>query len=196
MSTTHTKMADLLYDQFLEQITVGAWRVGTRIPTEEALTQRFSASRPVIREALGRLKGDGLLTARQGSGTYVTRSPDIDFLNFASVGSIAALLRCFEFRVGLEGEAAALAAVRRTDADLAAIKERLEQTWECVESVEVTVAADFEFHSAIIQASNNDFYVSTYESLKSQVLYGIELARSLNTSKKLPRAPPSGKSTR
>ena len=188
MPTNTPTLADMLYDQFLEQIALGNWKVGRRLPTETRLAERFKASRPVVREALGHLKNDGILTSRQGSGTYVSRSPNVRFLSFASVGNIATLLRCFEFRVGIEGEAAALAAVRRTDEDLAMVEQAMQHARERVEPVLSGLEADFDFHLAVAEASNNDFYVSTFKSLKSQVIHGMELARNQSVAKNMARA--------
>ena len=182
------RLANQLYDQFLEQIALGNWPVGRRLPPEMRLGEMFSASRPVVRQALGQLKEDGIITSRQGSGNYVVRSPAVEFLTFASVGNIAELLRCFEFRVGLEGEAAALAAIRRTDQDLALIEEKLLVARELVEPVDPGTDADFEFHLSVALASNNDFYVTTFRSLREQALYGMKLARNLSLAKNLARA--------
>ena len=153
MPTNTPTLADMLYDQFLEQIALGNWNVGRRLPTETRLAERFKVSRPVVREALGHLKNDGILTSRQGSGTYVSRSPDVRFLSFASVGNIATLLRCFEFRVGIEGEAAALAAIRRTDEDLAMVEQAMLHARERVEPVLSGLEADsdFDFHLAVAE---------------------------------------------
>ena len=86
---------------------------------------RLGASRPVVREALARLREDGVIVSRQGSGSYVRRRPDLAILRFVPVGSIADVQRGFEFRVGLEGAAAALAAERWEEADIAEIRRAL-----------------------------------------------------------------------
>ena len=99
--------------------------MNARLPSETELARRFGASRPVVREALARLREDGVIVSRQGSGSYVKRRPDPAVLRFVPVGSIADVQRCFEFRAGLEGAAAALAAERWEDADIAEIRRAL-----------------------------------------------------------------------
>src|SRR3712207_4675106 len=119
---TEPKLSAGIYERLFELIVGGEFPVNARLPSETALAQRFGASRPVVREALARLRDDGLIVSRQGSGSYVKRRPDQAVLQFVPVGSIADIQRCFEFRVGLEGAAAALAAERWEEPDLAEIK--------------------------------------------------------------------------
>jgi DNA-binding transcriptional MocR family regulator len=69
------RLSDTIYGQLLDEIMAGRFSAGDRLPTENQLAQRFSVSRPVVREALQRLQTDGVVIARQGSGTYVQRSP-------------------------------------------------------------------------------------------------------------------------
>src|ERR1700737_4920718 len=116
-----SRLPDRVYEQILEQIVSGDFSVGDRLPSENQLGSDHRVSRAVIREALSRLLADGVVVSRQGSGTFVQRKPERDFLRLAPIGGIADLMRCFEFRIALEGEAAYLAAQRRTDDNLARI---------------------------------------------------------------------------
>src|SRR5918996_3117709 len=125
------KRSAAIYDGIVGLIVSGEFAENARLPSEVELARRFGASRPVVREALARLRDDGLVISRQGSGSYVTRRPDDAVLRFVPVESIADIQRCFEFRVGLEGVAAALAAARWQDEDLADIQAALEGTESC-----------------------------------------------------------------
>lgn len=95
---------------------------------------------------------------------------------------------CFEFRVGIEGEAAAAAARERTAGDLALMTGRV----DCLENldpmVDDGVDADFAFHLAVTRASHNDYYVSALISLRQSILDGMLLARTtsgLDTPRKI-----------
>ena len=112
------RMSGVVYDRIVDMIATGTFPLNTRLPAEQELSERFEASRPVVREALQRLRDDGLIISRQGSGSYVKRRPEADVLQLVPVGSLADIQRCFEFRAGLEPAAAALAALRREDSDL------------------------------------------------------------------------------
>ncbi len=97
--------------------------MNARLPSKPNWRAAFGASRPVVREALARLRDDGIIVSRQGSGSYVKRRPDIAVLRFVPVWSIADIQRCFEFRLGLEGRRrGALAAERWEDSDMAEIQ--------------------------------------------------------------------------
>ena len=118
------KLSHQVYERIFELHRLGrVSRSSSRLPSESELSRRFGASRPIVREALARLRDDGLIVSRQGSGSYVQRRPDAAVLRFVPVGSVADIQRCFEFRVGLEGAAAALAAERWEEEDLTEIRQ-------------------------------------------------------------------------
>ncbi|MBU2089350.1 MAG: GntR family transcriptional regulator, partial [Alphaproteobacteria bacterium] len=105
-----SKLADQLYEQIMLQIVNGSLAIGEKLPSEAQLCQLFAVSRPVVREALARLRADNVIASRRGSGTYVQSRPAADLVRLAPSGVLAELLRCYEMRVALEGEAAYLAA--------------------------------------------------------------------------------------
>ena len=175
------RLADQLYNQLFEQIARGNWPIGQRLPTEARLCETFRVSRPVVREALARLREDGLVVSRQGSGSYVSRSPDTRLLHFAPVGTIAETLHCFELRVGLESEAAGLAAMRRRPEDVARLWQAFEHARDLLEPPgEGGIEADLEFHLAIVETAGNAYYTTFFRSLWHQIAFGMNLARNLS----------------
>jgi GntR family transcriptional repressor for pyruvate dehydrogenase complex len=154
-----------------------------KLPTEQALTERFTASRPTIREALSRLRADGIITSRQGSGTYVTRQPDPDIPRFAPLESISDLRRCFDFRIAVESGAAALAAEQADEGDLTEISRTFVHLNTVVAEQSVGAQEDFEFHLAIAKASKNQFFVSAISSMQEQLLVSMNLMRNLSLLK-------------
>ena len=58
-----------IYERLFELIVAGEFTVNARLPSETELARRFGASRPVVREAPARLRDDGLIVSRQGSGS-------------------------------------------------------------------------------------------------------------------------------
>lgn len=172
-------LGDQIYEEVLKRIVSGSYPEGERLPTEADLCREFQVSRPVVREALGRLRVDGLIESRQGAGSFVRQRPNAAVLTFAPVGSIADIQRCFEFRVGLEGEAAFLAADRRGEAELKAIADALATLDGIMEGGRLGVDEDYAFHLAVARASLNPFYVSTISSIHTQISFGMNLARNL-----------------
>src|SRR5688572_9204859 len=82
------RLSEAIYDGIVELIARGDFALNSRLPSEAELSARFGASRPVVREALGRLREDGLIVSRQGSGSYVRRQPDLAVLRFNQVRSL------------------------------------------------------------------------------------------------------------
>jgi GntR family transcriptional repressor for pyruvate dehydrogenase complex len=177
---SEAKLSAGIYERLFERIVAGEFPVNARLPSETELARRFGASRPVVREALARLRDDGLIVSRQGSGSYVKRRPDQAVLQFVPVGSIADIQRCFEFRVGLEGAAAALAATRWEDQDLAEIKAAFDELEVCITSGQLGVDADEHFHRAIAEATHNQYHFSVQVSLQPHIAFGMTLTRNLS----------------
>lgn len=174
------RLADQLYEQIVSQIVAGMLPTGERLPSESRLCEIFGVSRPIVREAIIRLQADGLVVTRQGAGTYVARRPKDEFLRLAPIGGLADLMRCFEFRIALEGEAAYLAATRCTPAALAEIDGALTALDRAIESQAVGVDADQRFHVAIAEASQNTLFVQGLDALSAHIFTGMHVARSLS----------------
>src|SRR5260370_36520200 len=139
-----SRLPDRIYEEILEQIISGKFSTGDRLPSENQIGTEYKVSRAVVREALSRLLADGV--TRQGAGTFVQREPGREFLRLAPIGGIADLMRCFEFRIALEGEAAYLAAQRRTDEHMAAIDEAFKKLNEPNAASQLGVKEDIELH--------------------------------------------------
>lgn len=88
-------------------------------------------------------------------------------------------MRCFEFRIALEGEAAYLAAQRRTEEHLAAINEAFAKVNEVTEA-ELGVKEDIELHVAIARASRNQLFVQTLDALAVHVFNGMNITRNIS----------------
>ena len=174
------KLADRVYEQILEQIVGGQYREGARLPAEAQLAAAVSVSRPIVRDALARLNADGVILSRHGSGSYVQRRPHREVLHLAPIGGMADLMRCFEFRIALEGEAAYLAASRRTEADLSAIEAARGALDAEIANAETGSEADIQFHNAIAAASRNVLFESTLETLAAHTFAGMHLGRRLS----------------
>ena len=185
--TRDWKLSDQVYERILTKIVDGEFPENSKLPTEIELSKYLEVSRPVIRQALARLRQDEVISSRQGSGSFVMRRPAPQMLDFAPVGSIADIQRCFEFRGAVEGAAAALAAERRTDEHLAKIKAALKALDDCIQAGELGVEADEQFHAAITEATENQFFVSTRASMNTQIQFGMNLTRNLSMTRALER---------
>ena len=176
-------LADRVYRELLALIIQGDLQEGDRLSTEQTLSEQFKTSRPTVREALSRLRADGIITSRQGAGTFVTRRPDPDLPRFMPLESLSDVRRCIEFRIVIEGGAAALAAEMADEADLALIQRELARLQVAVHNQVLGVEEDYDLHMAIARASKNQFFVSVIASIRQQVEFGMNLLRNFSLSK-------------
>lgn len=131
------------------------------------MADRFGVSRTVIREAVSRLKSEGLVESRQGSGVFV-REENTDARSASTRTSwirLKSLLQVVELRKVLESEIAALAAKRRSAAQLEAIREALAQIDSDVEAGGDGVDADISFHRSIAEATGNPHFLALIQFL-------------------------------
>jgi GntR family transcriptional regulator, transcriptional repressor for pyruvate dehydrogenase complex len=153
-------LASRIYEDLLQDIAMNRFEDGQKLPSEAALCERFGVSRPVLREALTRLKADGLIVARQGSGSFVRRPRNITLQAGASM-NVADIIRSLEFRMAVEAEATYLAAKRRSEKDIENIAVASEEFDRITSAREVGINSDFRFHLSIAIASRNDLFVSS-----------------------------------
>jgi DNA-binding FadR family transcriptional regulator len=177
-------LAEVVHEEMLALIEDGTWAPRMKLPSEAELCRQFGMSRPVIRQALARLRTSGLIQSRQGSGSFVCDAgtlppPSESHIRFPPISSIADLEAFLNFREGVEGEAAAAAARRHAEAQLGDIGVALERA-NGRHTDSDSAQADYAFHLAIAAASNNPFYRNTLVSLKEHMLLGLNLEWSFS----------------
>jgi DNA-binding FadR family transcriptional regulator len=148
-----------------DKILAGELPPGHKLPSESELIEEFGVSRTVVREAVTRLRAEGLVETFHGRGSFVLAVPESSSF---TVGSAALrthrdVLDMIDFRLGVESEAAALAAARGTAAARTAIQSALDAF--AAAAPEDAVEADFRFHRAVTAASGNRFYLDLLDSL-------------------------------
>ncbi|MEU1981586.1 FCD domain-containing protein [Nocardia sp. NPDC019395] len=155
-------LAEQAADLLLERIRAGEWPLGHRLPGETTLAAQLGVGRSTLREAVRVLAGRGVLASRQGAGVFVTALdvPD-DWDIVLRRSTIASVL---EARIAIEAEAAALAAERRTPADLRAIRRALTVRATESRTVPGLVDADTAFHRAVIVAAHNDILTQLFDT--------------------------------
>jgi DNA-binding FadR family transcriptional regulator len=165
-SPRRSALADQVIAALRTQITSGEWPVGSRIPTEPELVEELGVARNTVREAVRALAHNGLLDIRQGSGTYVVATSELAGVMHRRFAD-AEPHHVAEMRAALETSGARLAALRRTEHDLAqldALLERREAAWESREA-ERFVEADASLHLGVLAASHNDVLTTVYADL-------------------------------
>ncbi|MFJ2178322.1 FadR/GntR family transcriptional regulator [Streptomyces sp. NPDC101062] len=165
-SPRRSALSDQVITELRNQITSGAWPVGSRIPTEPELVEQLGVARNTVREAVRALAHNGLLAIRQGSGTYVVATSELAGVmhrRFAGADPV----HIAELRSTLESSAARLAAQRRTERDLRQLDTllaRREEAWAAGDA-DRFVTADATLHLAVVAASHNDVLTALYADL-------------------------------
>ena len=173
-------LTDSVAEQLLEKIEGGAFPRGAKLPTEAVLSEEFGVSRTVIREAISRLKYEGLVESRQGSGVFVTDQAGIRPLriDYTDTGTLESVLQIVELRRSIEAEVAAQAARRRTDAAMTHIDAALAHLDATVAEGGDGVQADVAFHRAIAEATGNPYFLKTLAFLSQYLETATRVTRT------------------
>ena len=173
------KLSDVIMSQLEAMILEGSLIAGQKLPPERELAIQFDVSRPSLREAIQKLEAKGLVTRKQGGGTFVSEQmlkgfsdPLFDLMAQSNESQFDLL----EFRHGIEGMSAYYAAMRGTPADFDEIKSKHEAIGNaqlendyCDEAKAV-----YEFYLAICSASHNGVILHLARSMSSIVIDNIE----------------------
>jgi len=165
-------LAQEVVNDLVGQIKAGILKQGDKLPTESELMQMQGVSRTVVREAISRLQAAGVVETRHGIGSFVLgilneQNFHIDPTDLVTIQDILYVL---ELRQSLESAAAGIAALKRTESDLAVLSGILHEFKQLLEGGQETVDADFRFHLSIAQATGNRYFVEFMSYLGQTVI--------------------------
>lgn len=177
-------LAHDLVEALGDRIRDGRLVPGEKLPTEAAIMDAFGVSRTVVREALSRLQAAGQVRTRHGIGTFVVGPGDatpfrITPDQLATLQDVVAML---ELRIGLETEAAALAAQRRSEHELREMRAALDEFGAAVEAGREGVAEDLRFHLAVSRATRNPHFGQVMSALGAGMIPRARLDGAQPTS--------------
>jgi GntR family transcriptional regulator, transcriptional repressor for pyruvate dehydrogenase complex len=157
----------------------GRFQPGTRLATENEFCKKYEVSRTVVREAIARLRSQGLVIPRHGIGVFVSahnaaRRFEVDWGSIQTLPETIALL---ELRLAVEVEAAGLCARRRTKVEASGIR-------QCMERAELQLQLsenpkyhyDFDFHLAIAKATRNPHFYQLLHFLRPIIVPRVRLS--------------------
>ena len=177
----HPSLPEELSSIILRQIEGGDFKLGEVLPSEQNLAVMFNVSRTVVREALARLKFEGIIQSKRGSGPVVCMLPGSKGgYDLPGISSVEERTGIMEFRFILEGECAALAALYRTEEELAVMDAYLRKMQQSVESGTSGLMADYQFHCVLAEAARNAYMSSFIKFLSSKILSVVQGARYLS----------------
>ena len=150
--------ADRLAETLRGRIQDGVLPLGAKLASEQAIAAEFQVSRTVVREAVARLKSDGLLETRKGAATRVSAPSQGAGRALSMPRSIDGLLGFLEVRRSFETEMAALAAARRSDRQCREVEAALLSIDRATQDGSSGVQEDLDFHLAIGHATANAYW--------------------------------------
>jgi GntR family transcriptional repressor for pyruvate dehydrogenase complex len=169
------RISDQVFEQLRESIFRGEIKPGQQLMPERELAQALQVSRSSVRDAINKLVTLGLLEQRQGQGTFV-QSPDSRSENplaAAMETEDASIRDLLEVRMGLECNAAALAAIRANGTDVLFLEKSIQEMRDETESGRLGTEADVAFHMAIAYATKNPVQVSLMRNFYNFLFAGI-----------------------
>jgi DNA-binding FadR family transcriptional regulator len=155
------------------RIESGEFAADAKLPSEGQLVRGYGVSRTVVREAISQLRARGLVATRRGIGTFARHGIEsaVAFpasrVDPAMLDEVVALL---ELRISVETETAALAAARRSDAQLARMATLVEAIDRAGESGGDDADADFEFHVTVAEAAHNHYFADLLRHLGRAII--------------------------
>ena len=176
------RLADRAYSNIVELINAQNLVVGDRLPAEGKLATDFGMSRTVVREALVRLAADGITEARRGAGSFVKRRPSERLGEHLPLAELSTTMGSYEVRFVVESEAARLAAMRRSTAQMETIEQAMDDLRRALLSTGPAHREDMALHRQIALATANPAFVSTFDHLFGDIdrimRAGVYISRS------------------
>jgi GntR family transcriptional repressor for pyruvate dehydrogenase complex len=171
--TKRKPLSTVVAESLAEKILSGQLQPGAQLPTEAELCAEYDVSRTVVREAVARLRSDGMVVPHQGRGMFVSEMPTPR--NFSipdeALKTLPETIALLELRLSVEVEAAGLCAERRTEAEAIEIRALMEQVDALHEDpAAVQIHYDYDFHLAVAKAARNEFIHGFLTYLKPMIV--------------------------
>jgi DNA-binding FadR family transcriptional regulator len=177
--TGNKTLADQVTEALMNKVLADEF-AGSQLPSEQAMAEGFGVSRTVVREAISRLKSEGLIQTRQGRGAFV-RSDRFDVpyrIDLNSDDLVGSLLHIIELRQGLDAEIAYLAAQRRKRDQMASIRRALADIERASKAGRDAVAEDLNFHLSIAKSTGNPLFPELLRFLSRFLYAAVRVTRA------------------
>lgn len=172
---TRKRISDQVFDQLRKLILSGELKSGEKVMTERELADVLSVSRNSVREAINKLVVMGFLEQRQGQGTFVCSVEDAVKIPLGTVmeAQEASVVDVLEMRLGIECNAAAMAARRATSDDLEAMELAIREMTADTRTGGLGTGGDLSFHMAIAAATRNPMQIYIMKNVVDFLHIGI-----------------------
>ncbi len=151
-------ISEQVFESLKEQIVKGKWAPGTKIPSENQLTEMLGVSRISLRESLQKLATLGLLESRQGEGTYVKKFSAENYMNTLLpyfVLDKPDTINVLEYRKIVEVGTIGLAVERANQDDLLKLEDINKRMKANINDSKKFANEDLNFHIALAEITRN-----------------------------------------
>jgi DNA-binding FadR family transcriptional regulator len=181
--TKRKPLSTFVAERLTDKIVSGELQPGAQLPTEAELCKEYDVSRTVVREAVARLRSDGIIIPQQGRGMFVSEAPSPRTFSIPdeALKTLPETIALLELRLSVEVEAAGLCAERRTDREARVIRETMEQTDARHDDPSlVQIHYDYDFHLSIAKATGNDLMYGFLAYLRPMIVPRFQLGHVVN----------------
>lgn len=171
--TREPRLSDKIAELMRQAIISRELRAGAPLPSERELGEQFGVSRTVIREAVRALVAKGIVEVRSGSGLRVAAVDEgtvSESLAWYIRGASVKYPQVHEIRNMIEVVMAGLAAERRTDEQIEALREAHQHLISVIDDFEAAAVADLAFHDLIARATQNDLFAVILGSIANALI--------------------------
>ncbi|PPA69047.1 FadR/GntR family transcriptional regulator [Jeotgalibacillus proteolyticus] len=164
------KISEVICEQLEQMIREGEIKPGEKLDSVEKLAREFNVSRSAVREAQSALRAMGLITIKQGEGTFVNKYDFSTMVSPVSPENIITkkeILELFQLRKIIEVGAASLAAEHRTEQQLAEMKKSLFEMKQTEGDQDLGEKADMKFHLCIAEAAGNSLIIDMMQRISN-----------------------------
>lgn len=179
ITTRSRSLADQVYDYLKQAIVGGQFSVGDKLPTEQSIASSCQVSRSVVREAITRLKSDGLVRTKQGSGAFVAEPSEARSfrLEVGDLRNAREITQTIELLIAFEVGATEIAAIRAGDEDLEELAVLYEDIDTAIANGDNGTDEDMRFHRKIVTMTRNQHYMDLADVFEGSVRRFIRAAR-------------------
>jgi GntR family transcriptional regulator, sialic acid-inducible nan operon repressor len=166
------KISQEVLARLMRRIEHGEIRPGDQLPPERELMEQFGVGRPAIREALQAMERSGIVEISHGERARVVVPTAQDLIDQVASGARHLLQmqpdmleHLKQARVFLEGGTARIAAQRATPADVALLRQRIEEQRAAIPQDAEFLAKDMAFHREVARVSGNPIFPAVIEAV-------------------------------
>jgi GntR family transcriptional repressor for pyruvate dehydrogenase complex len=175
-------LSDTIVEHVKSLIAAGRLKPGDKLPPEREFAAQLGVSRTALREALRSLSLMGLLSIRQGDGTFVSRLVPASFMKSLSpmlLMSGTDILELVEARKVIEVKTAALCALRATEEELESVSRLILKMAETLTDLDSFNQLDLEFHLSIARGAHNSALVAALQAVRDGLYEQVENVQRL-----------------